>query len=171
MTNLEKEWGPMVKQATTDRVIANQSWGYSNDDMGSDYRMSANVTVDDKGNLRLIIDEWSQGTFQHEKKAVLEDVSLGTLWKPKLNAVNSLLTKHSRSYAAYKFHRTWYVMGSGMKKAPLADIVAEEAQKMSPPAGADPKQTEGMKAAIMEKLDDLTPEQVAKIFQAVRGMR
>jgi hypothetical protein len=172
MTNIEKEWGPMVKVAG-DRIIAENGYSTTWDDMAQDTYSKAKVYLKDNGHLLFILDKRTVGPYVAggERTELVEKFDMGTLQKPNLGAVRTALAKN-QGYGHNKFSKEWYRMENdrSVGRAPLSVILADIA-KNSPVSGVDPKQTEGMKAAIMEKLDDLTPEQVAKIFQAVRGMR
>lgn len=172
MTNLEKEWGSMVKVAG-EHLIAENGYSSTWDDMAQDTYFKARVYLNDNGHLQFVLDRRTVGPYVAggERTEPLEKFDMGTVQKPNLGAVRTALAKH-QGYGHNKFSKEWTRMENDRAagRAPLSAILADIAKGFQAP-GVDLKQTEGMKAAIMEKLEGMTPDQVAKVFQVVRGLR
>lgn len=144
-----------------------------------DYNASettASVYVDERENLRMeIVNVHTKtGLGAGERRAVLEDVNLGTLSKPRLGMVQGLLKKHGheRSSAGGPFQRTWNNVATGQRSS-LSEIVASKAvewgTRAAPSApAADPRQR---KELLMKFVQSMTPEEVEKAFAAVLGKR
>lgn len=169
MSQLEREWGPLLKTAATwTEVALNESfwqWEYN-----ASYR-HATVLINGV-QLRLVIDDEhvKTGLGAGRTRKILEDVSLGTLQKPNVTLAISLLKKHghNRTRAGGPFSKQWGSLLTDFPgKHPLGEILLYLARKRS---SVDPKKVDGQRAAIMDKLDKLNPEQVEAIFNSVMKM-
>lgn len=138
---------------------------------------TASVYLDERENLRMEIVNvhTKSGLGAGERKTVLEDVSIGTLTKPKLGLIQGLLKKngHERSSAGGPFPRTWISAQSTGGRLPLSEIIANKAVEWGVQAApavpaADPRQR---KELLMKFVQSMTPEEVEKAFAAVLGKR
>lgn len=172
---LEQEWGPMLKQASG-RVLAVNGYSTTWDDMAQDTHYHAEVILDPGNKLRLMVTITTVGPYVQggEKIDKAENLNIGTLQAPKLGLVRSTLTKY-KGYRWQKFSQEWtWAEGphKGQRES-LATILAEVAkeQALQIPSGVDPKVVDGMRAAIMTRLDELNPEQVKAIFNFTMKMK
>jgi hypothetical protein len=121
------------------------------------------------GKLRLYIIRRVEGAYQRGTK-VLEDLNVGTLQKPQLATIRSALAKHN-GYKYNKFSKDWYRVDSAGKwttRAPLSVILAEALAELD--GSLDPRKVDGMRAAIMQKLDRMKPGQVEAVFNSIMKM-
>ena len=164
--------GELMKVArqvmAADEVIATNESGYS-----WEYdRMIrlAEVRRDDRGRLRMTITEThtKSGLGAGTHTIGLEDVDIGTIWKPRLGLVISLLKKHNfeRSSAAWGFKRMWQpaqALGHA-ERAPLADILKVEALKMEANQPVAPT-VEDSRRKLMKLVETLDPAKVEQLLR------
>jgi len=153
--------------AAGEKVLATNhsfwSWEYDRSDV------EATVYVSDLGALRLEVVETQTktGLGAGVRKAVKEDVPLGTLERPRLGMVPSLLKRHghARSRAGSPFQRTWVTMDKD--KMTLAAIVEREWERriVSSPVADFQKRKE----ELINFVRSMKPDEVEKAFAAVLG--
>ena len=117
---------------SSERVIATNRSSNSWEDFSS--FATAKVYADDTGNLRLEIreDVENVGINSYKRSAVVATQDLGTLNKPRLGGVSSLLKKHGhdRSRAGGPFSSKW--TDANGQKSNLTQIITVEAERAQP---------------------------------------
>jgi len=161
----QKAWGRVIY--ASERVVATNTSSWFWEDDSSD-RVATIYLNETTGALRLEIREVREktGLGAGRRESVLATLDLGNIRKPTLVGVRRLLAKfgHPPSRSGSPFKAQWSAIGG--KRAGLGEILADVAAGM---AGPSREKVDGMRAAIMDRLDHLTPGQVKTIFDLVHN--
>jgi hypothetical protein len=128
----------------------------------------AKLFVDDRtGNLRLIITETytKTGIGKGTTKTTIADAKVGTVMKPKLAPIRSILKKHSfsRGRMSFPFSRKWTDEFFGGEDS-LGNIIRNYAQEMQP-VGAD---VETKKREILKEIERMTPVAIDQLHSLLK---
>lgn len=139
-------------------------WSWDDDSNSVD----ASIYVNDLGGLRLEIIEThtKSGLGAGTRTAKKEDVDLGTLEKPRLGMVKSLLKKHGheRTRAGYPFQRLWED-GETKEKLMLADIIAREVWRRKDSIKQEPiVDSISQKKKLMKLVENMSPEDIERVL-------
>lgn len=150
------------------RNLSFWSWDYDSN------TVTAKVLMDtSNGSLRLTIEEshTKSGLGAGTRTAILEDVDLGTVWKPKVSLAIGLLKKrsHERSRAGSPFKRLWKVAPHFSDEASLGDIISWKAKAMAP-AAAPVHDVEDDRIKLLKMVRSMDPAGVAALLQTVERM-
>ena len=162
---LRKHVLQMVKASEEKLLATNRaSWQWEYDE---DEKIASVFLNEDTGALRLELREihTKTGIGAGVRNVILEDESLGTILKPQLGKVASLLKKHSpsRSTLSSGFKRVWTTPDG--KKESLGQIlqshIAETGLLRKEPSAED------LRATILQKVQHMTPEEVRKLYETL----
>jgi hypothetical protein len=155
---------------SSDVIVATNTSGWSWE-YDANTRTAA-ILASPTGALRLMLVEkhTKTGIGAGTEMELLESRDIGTVNKPALGAVASILAKyaHQRTSAGYGFSRMWRKGTDdqwGTSKYPLRQIIEEYAQTAMP-TRTEPS-IEDMRATLMQRMKTMSPAEIEQLFSQV----
>ena len=149
-----------MRKVAAERLLATNDshWGWEYDTVN----VVARVYVSDASErLRMeIVDEHTKSGLGAGTRRQTFDYDLGTLSRPKLGQVKSILKKHGaeRSRAGYPFSPKWDIPDGG--KDSLGNIIAEASRA----AGPDP---ESARRELIKRIERMSPAELEKAYRII----